>query len=249
MRILLVAISFWIVSSVFSFAQEFQGTSEPFAVVELFASEGCSSCPPADELLSEITAAARSQNKRIYTLSFQVDYWNNLGWIDPFSSLQFTQRQQQYSGFLPGGVYTPEMIINGREAFVGSDAGKAKDYIDHYLGVSAGNDISLSLHQSGNDLKVDYNVARQESNSVINFALVERGLQSQVTAGENRGRTLNHDNVVREFKTININNIKGTVILSRPQGRDLTRYSIIAYVQSKDNMSITTAKSVDLKNL
>ena len=118
--------------------------------MELFASEGCSDCPPADELLSAITTAARSQKKRIYTLSFQVDYWNYLGWTDPFSSPQFSQRQQQYSGFLPGGVYTPEMIINGKEAFVGSNADKAKNAIDHYLSVSPENNITLNLDQTGN---------------------------------------------------------------------------------------------------
>ena len=247
MRILFVAISFWIVSAGFSFVQEYQETSEPFAVVELFASEGCSSCPQADEVLSAITASARSQNKRIYTLSFQVDYWNNLGWRDPFSSPRFSQRQQQYSGFLPGGVYTPEMIINGKEAFVGSDEGKAKNYIDHYLSVNAENNISLTFDLSGNDLKIDYIVGRQESNSVVNFALVERGLQSQVTAGENRGRTVEHDNIVREFKTIDLNNLKGTIAFSKPQGKDLTRFSVIAYVQSKQDMAISAAAAIDLK--
>ena len=114
MKIFLAAISLWIISTGFSYAQVSQATGGPFAVVELFASEGCSSCPPADELLSAITTAARSQKKRIFTLSFQVDYWNYLGWQDPFSSPENSQRQQQYARFLPGGVYTPEMIINGK---------------------------------------------------------------------------------------------------------------------------------------
>src|SRR5438045_1264832 len=97
--------------------------SEPFAVVELFASEGCSSCPPADNLLAELTQQAHAQGRQIFTLSFQVDYWNNLGWVDPFSSAQFTQRQYQYANTLEtSSVYTPQMIVNGQYAFVGSDS-------------------------------------------------------------------------------------------------------------------------------
>src|SRR5271170_3798627 len=247
MKTLLVAAGFWLVSTGLIFAQEPQAGSEPFAVVELFASEGCSDCPPADDLLRQITNDARSNGKRIYTLSFQVDYWNNLGWTDPFSSPVFSQRQQQYSGFLPGGVYTPEMIINGKEAFVGSDGGKAQNYIDHYLSVPSENNITLNLDQSGNELKVNYTVAQQDGNSVINFALVERGLVSHVTGGENGGSTLEHDNVVREFKTIDLNNVQGTVVFSKPQGGDLTRFSVIAYVQSKQDMAISAASGVDLK--
>ena len=105
----------------------------------------------------------------------------------------------------------------------------------------------MNLDQSGNDLKVDYTLARQDSNAVINFALVERGLVSHVTGGENGGSTLEHDNVVREFKTIDLNNVQGTVVFSKPQGDDLTRFSVIAYVQSKQGMSISAATGIDLK--
>ena len=229
------------------FAQGAKTDGEPFAVVELFASEGCSSCPPADDLLRQITASARSNNQRVYTLSFQVDYWNYLGWTDPFSKAVFSQRQQRYAGVLSGGVYTPEMIINGKEAFVGSDEDKAKQYIDHYLSVPSANNITLDLDQSGSDLKVNYTCARQNAGSVINFALVERGLESQVTAGENEGRMLRHDNVVRDFKTVDLHDLRGTVYLSRPDDKDLTRFSVIAFIQTKRDMVISAASGVDLK--
>jgi hypothetical protein len=247
MKILLVATGFWLVSTGLIFAQEPRGSGEPFAIVELFVSEGCSDCPPADEFLSKLTNYARGNNKRIYTLSFQVDYWNNSEWADPFSSPLFTQRQQQYASVLPGGVYTPEMIINGKEAFVGSDEGKATQYIDHYLSNPPENNITLNLDQTGNDLKVNYTIAQQNGKSVVNFALVERGLVSQVTAGENGGRTLKHDNVVREFKTIDLNNVKGTVVFPKPKENDLTRFSVIAFVQSKQDMAISAAAGIDLK--
>jgi len=246
-KILILSTALWLFSTGFIFAQDKQAGGDSFAVVELFVSEGCSDCPPADEFLSKLTNYARSSNKRIYTLSFQVDYWNNSEWADPFSSPLFTQRQQQYANVLPGGVYIPEMIINGKEAFVGSDEGKAKQYIDHYLSNPPENNVTLNLDQSGNDLKVNYTVAHQNGNSVINFALVERGLVSQVTDGENGGRTLKHDNVVREFKTIDLNNVKGSIVFPKPQENDLTRYSVIAFIQSKRDMAISAATGIDLK--
>ena len=140
------------------------------------------------------------------------------------------------------------MIINGKAAFVGSDGDKAKNNIDHYLSVSPRNKIMLNLDQTTSELKIDYNVNHQEDNSVVNFALVERGLESQVTAGENNGRTLVHDNVVRDFKTMDLKNDKGTITFSKPQAKDLTRFSVIAFVQFKGDMTISAANSVDLSN-
>ncbi|MCU1263294.1 MAG: hypothetical protein JWO80_6179, partial [Bryobacterales bacterium] len=96
-------------------------------VVELFTSEGCSSCPPADKLLAEIERAQPVANAQVLVLSEHVDYWNRLGWRDPFSSVQFSQRQSDYSAaFQKDGVYTPQMVVDGRAEFVGSNAGDAK---------------------------------------------------------------------------------------------------------------------------
>ena len=95
-------------------------TKEPFAVLELFTSEGCSSCPPADRLLSEMVQQARSSNPRIIPLEFHVDYWNYLGWVDPFSERRFSQRQREYGqAFQSSTVYTPQVIVNGKEEFGG----------------------------------------------------------------------------------------------------------------------------------
>ena len=100
--------------------------AEPFAVVELFTSEGCSSCPPAEALLNQIHPRAAKSGQRIYTLAFHVDYWDRLGWKDPFSEAAYSQRQNSYAnGFGEDRIYTPQMIVNGRGGFVGSDAGEA----------------------------------------------------------------------------------------------------------------------------
>src|SRR5262245_18067196 len=92
----------------------------PFALVELYTSEGCSSCPPADALLSKLVDAARRDGSRVFALAFHVDYWNRLGWRDPFSDPAFSERQSMYAkSFEPR--YTPQMVVNGVQSFVGSD--------------------------------------------------------------------------------------------------------------------------------
>ena len=117
----------------------------PFVVVELFSSEGCSSCPSADLLVSKLTAWARQNNEPVYPLIFHVDYWNNLGWRDVFSRPEFTQRQTTYAHiFRDQGVYTPEMIVNGSDAFVGSDQEKLQKDLDRELSMPA----SVTLHIS-----------------------------------------------------------------------------------------------------
>src|SRR5262245_55537745 len=95
-------------------------------IVELFTSEGCSSCPPADEALRRLASTQPVPGVEIVAMSEHVDYWNSLGWTDPFSSAQFSQRQDEYAkAFGLDGIYTPQMVVDGREEFVGNDVGKA----------------------------------------------------------------------------------------------------------------------------
>ncbi len=222
-----------------------------FAVVELFASEGCSSCPPAVDLLNSLTADVRQSHQPVYTLSFEVDYWDNQGWKDPYSAPQYTQRQQDYSQRLTGEsdrLYTPEMVINGKEGFSGTDEDKTRRDIFTYLNQPASNALTITLEHSGALLKVHYQLAHESSDSVINVALVERGIQSQVTAGENGGRQMRHDNLVRQLKTVALEEMdtQGDIDLDYPKEGDLKNYSIIAYVQLFQDMSITAATGVDL---
>lgn len=222
---------------------------EPFALVELFGSEGCSSCPPADDLLRELTETARTQVKNIFTLSFHVDYWDYLGWVDPFSSSQFTRRQRAYAKSLKrSSVYTPQMVVNGSVGFVGSDRGLAEKYIEEYLQTPPENNISVNLDaKSGpKQIQVLYHCREWTAGAVINVALVEGGLQSQVTAGENDGRLLKHENVVREFKTVPLAKKEGMVLVSKPDGDDLSRFSVIVYLQRTNDMKILAAKRIGL---
>jgi len=94
----------------------------PVAVIELFTSQGCSSCPPADKLLTETVNRAKAGQQSVYALSFHVDYWNRLGWSDPYSDARYSARQRQYARQLnTATIYTPQAVINGRQEFVGSN--------------------------------------------------------------------------------------------------------------------------------
>lgn len=218
--------------------------AEPFAVVELFTSEGCSSCPPADTLLAEIAG-----QKNVYALAFHVDYWNYLGWTDPFSDAKFSDRQRAYAGkFRIRSIYTPQMIINGTEEFVGSDRQRAKRAIDAALKKPASVEVKLRAvaaianRGEGNDPRspsaatttIEYEVTGVSPGSVLNLALVERGLVTNVKRGENAGKTLRHENVVRMFVTKPAG--KGEVELPAKPNT-----SVIAYVQDAKTMEVLGA--------
>ena len=113
-------------------------------LVELFTSEGCSSCPPADRLLGILETSQPVRGAGIIVLSEHVDYWDRLGWKDRFSSPQFSLRQRAYSRSLSSGAYTPQMVVDGREEFIGSDAPAARDIIAH-LAQNPKADVNVGL--------------------------------------------------------------------------------------------------------
>lgn len=168
-------------------------------VVELFTSEGCSSCPPADRLLTELLDQQPVKNALIIGLSEHVDYWDHLGWKDPFSNHQFTERQSAYAS--AGGtadVYTPQMVVDGRESFVGSDRAKALAAIARS---AASPKVPVSVtwtSTSPHVLKVGVTGATPGMGAVL-LAVVEDELRTSVRAGENAGGLLRHSAVTRRL--------------------------------------------------
>ncbi len=220
---------------------------QSFAIVELFTSEGCSSCPSADQLLSKIKDNAKKSGKRIYPLSFHVNYWNYLGWEDAFSSESFTKRQKTYRNMLGSGrIYTPQMVVNGKEEFVGSNETKANYSIEDALLASPRAQIELShtWERKKQTLLIDYKITGQLEERVLNLALVESELETQVGRGENRGRTLHHDNVVRIFETIRLTKDKGQWQAVVPKSINLSHSEVIAYVQATDDYRILGANAI-----
>ncbi len=219
--------------------------SNGVAVVELFTSEGCSSCPPADRVLSKMVADARANHRQIYPLAFHVDYWNHLGWADRFSSADFSNRQKDYGDALHlRQIYTPQMIINGGAEFVGSDSARAVREVEHALSVSPTAAVQLTVKVDHQQIHVDYTTEHADNQS-ISFALVERGLDTQVQRGENAGEHLQHDNVVRVFKTATAQPA-GQIDLEAAKPLKLENCSVIAFISDPDTRAITGAAAVDL---
>jgi len=215
------------------------------AVIELFTSEGCSSCPPADALLAEIATDARMSGRSVYCLSFHVDYWNKLGWIDHYSDPAFTRRQEQYLHTLKlGNIYTPQMVVNGSEEFVGSKRQLAARAIESALLQKPLVTVNLQVHADENNVNVDYMVDEVPAGSVINIAWVEAQSVSKPDRGENSGRNLRHINIVREFMTVELTDrSRGNVSIKR---HNVGVGSVIGYVQNAESGQIIGVSSADV---
>jgi hypothetical protein len=213
-----------------------------FAVVELFTSEGCSSCPPADALVAHVQK--ESADQPVYILTFHVDYWNRLGWKDVFSKHEYSERQNQYARWLKSSqVYTPQVIVNGRTEFVGSDEKSLRNAIKTGLDKSAKTELTLSgIKVQGDKATVQYHAEGVTGNSALLIALIEKNATTKVKSGENGGHTLSHVQIVTELKSISLKNDgKGTENIALPHGFDPQKWELIGFVQNITNGEITGA--------
>ena len=166
-------------------------TARP-VVVELFTSEGCSSCPPADRLLTEL-----SGRRDVLPLAFHVTYWNSLGWRDPYSFEGATARQANYAARLGGGSYTPEMVVDGRRGLVGSERGEAAAAIAAARGDEG---VPVRVDRSGGEVSVS--VGAGDGHGRILLIGFDPRHETQVGRGENAGSTLTESNIVRSMRVI-----------------------------------------------
>jgi hypothetical protein len=184
-----------------------EGERRP-VLVELFTSEGCSSCPPADALLIRLESDQPVEGAEVIALGFHVDYWDYIGWRDRFSSAEYSDRQRDYAEAFRGEtVYTPQMIVDGHTEFVGNDARRAGAAIQR-AALAAKSRIELTLSESrGNRVKLEARIAGLPADNAkkdfdLWLAVTESALTSRATRGENSGRQLNHTAVVREFRRV-----------------------------------------------
>lgn len=176
-------------------------------VLELFTSQGCSTCPPADHLLSQLGLDEKTRAK-VLPLAFHVDYWNRIGWADPFSAREWSARQEAYNRvFGLDGVYTPQLVVNGRAQLNGSDEMRARSEITVDLERPHAASISLTTRNGrGARPVLTVNVTAEVGESVrtgklqLLVALFENGLVTPVERGENGGRTLRNDFIVRRLE-------------------------------------------------
>ena len=225
--------------------------SQP-VVIELFTSEGCSSCPPADRVLAQL-AESGLDGIPIIALSEHVDYWNRLGWKDPFSAARFTDRQQQYADVLRSDVYTPQMVVDGRRQLVGSDRASAVDEI-RKAAAAQKLEVKAAATRQGAELVVTAIVhaaagGRAPKADVV-VAVTEDGLESNILRGENRGLRLAHAAVTRYLSPaarLDARATDGVTVRVKidPAWR-LERSKAIVIVQSPIDLSVLGAASVSL---
>jgi len=215
--------------------------NEGFAVIELFTSEGCSSCPPADELVASLP---KTYPSGVYILSFHVDYWDRMGWKDPFSRADFTQRQKQYGEvFMLNSIYTPQVVVNGRTEMVGSDKDRLRKAIDDQLTHTTNPLIDATVHTTGNTVTIDYTLPAK-SQATLQAALIQLQASTAVKKGENAGRQLHHANIVRDLKSSTKN--KGSLSLSLPAGVTVADCKVIVFLQDKETLKIEGARLLDI---
>jgi len=219
--------------------------AQPVVVLELFTSQGCSSCPPADRVLQEITQQATRSGQMVYSLSFHVDYWNRMGWQDPFSNKLFTDRQRQYDRALNSQTYTPQLVINGRQDVIGGQKAKIEQAIQ-----------TIQKQPASGFIGVDGNVAYDAGQVTVTYALsaagpyrvhvalVQKEAHTAVKNGENGGRILTNTNVVRQFKTVDQSGTSGRLSLPSPTGLSADQTAVLVYVQRMDNGQIVGARQL-----
>jgi hypothetical protein len=206
-------------------------------LVELFTSQGCSSCPPADQVLARLEAQQPVRGAEIIVLSEHVDYWNRLGWTDPFSSPRFSERQRRYSLQLRADAYTPQMIVNGRAAFVGSDERRARREIE----LAARTSVFPEVHMDGPST-VHIAVTSLPKQVGLWLAVTECGLSSDVRTGENGGRRLTHTGVVRSLESVKLDQSgKARVNLSLRNDWKVENLRVVVFVQDRVSLAVLGA--------
>ncbi|KOP37549.1 DUF1223 domain-containing protein [Flavobacterium sp. WLB] len=213
-----------------------------FALLELYTSEGCSSCPPADELLGKIQNELKDKN--VYVLSYHVDYWDKQGWKDIFSNADYTKRQYDYAKYMgKDPIYTPQVIINGKIDYVGSQETSLRNGIKSALSKPASTNLSLEASQNANSIAVNYNVEGTSKNSRLLIAVVQKEAKSNVKRGENAHRVLSHYQIVRNLQWVDLNKVKkGTASVHLPKNYNPQDFEIIGFVQDMNSGAILEVK-------
>ncbi len=227
--------------------KETKSTSNGFAILELFTSQGCSSCPPADALMGKYVLG---NNPNIIPLSFHVDYWNYIGWKDPFSKAAFSNRQREYAQLMnTRGSYTPQVIINGKYELIASEESAVQSKVSQELAMQTKENLTISqVIIVDGKLKINYTVNRFTADDVVNFALVKKKELTAIKRGENSGLKLTNYNIVFDFATKPISK-KNDNIIEFEFNNDWipSDFKIVAYMQSSQNGIIASVAQKEIK--
>ena len=222
-----------------------EADTEGFALLELFTSQGCSSCPPADALLKAIAAETETSGKPIHTLSFHVDYWNYLGWKDPYSGKGATERQRSYArSFGSGRSYTPQLVVNGTHDIVGSHVHKVRSAIRQVLKEPHVESLAIEPKLDSDSLRVKYVAKAVPATALLRVAIADSPPQNYVKRGENSGSTLSHTSVVRLLETKPLSTSpSGELTVSLPSSLDRNSAKVVAFVQDPKTMQVLAVAS------
>jgi hypothetical protein len=240
-------------------AQKFVAVVRTPVIVELFTSEGCSSCPPADLLLARLEQLQPVDGAEVIALEEHVDYWNHFGWADPFSSSEFTTRQHDYAdAFKLNSMYTPEMVIDGSKELIGSHNHDVRTTIAE---AARQPKLEVKLEQNSpvkeNELRFTISTGKlneqlKDRKVDIWIAVTERGLHSDVKRGENAGEDLHHAAVVRALREIGTAEVgkeisfSGSVTLPVEVSWNRRNLRLVAFVQERSSKQIVGAASAGI---
>jgi hypothetical protein len=256
---LLVLVSMAIAGANSESAVSAQATNAPAdrkpVIVELFTSEGCSSCPPADALLKALEVKQPVAGAEIIALEEHVDYWNQEGWEDPYSAAEWTLRQQEYvSKFKGKGPYTPQMIVDGEKEFVGNNGRAAQETIraatqEQMANVSIAADSATNGDAQRFQVHVG-DIPGPDEKADVWLAVTEDGLQAtNIEAGENKGRTIQHGAVVRSLQKIgSMGSKSSSQFAASPEVKFKSSWKkenlhVVVFVQDKKSWRIIGAAS------
>lgn len=216
------------------FSDQSEKLSNGMVVLELFTSQGCSSCPPADALLETIK---NTYPDNVFVLSYHVDYWNYIGWEDPFSDKNYTVKQSRYNTkFKYRGNYTPELVVNGTEHMVGSYKINVIEAIDKYSTIESQNILSISgVRRSKEKVSFEYKVDGDVLNKEIRAVLLLNERTTKVKNGENRHRTLKNSNIVVTEEYMDLKKTSGVGVIEIPsivkEGENIT---LMLFVENQE---------------
>jgi hypothetical protein len=229
-----------------------QARFQPTVLLEMFSSEGCSSCPLADDFMQEVMRIADSTSSPVFLLDYHVDIWDKSGWVDPFSDTLYSKMQLEYMKKAgQPALFTPMLFVNGKWGLAAGNKREVGGAI--YQELSKGAEASLTLNASmlndASGIVVAYNLITHLPNDSIQLvlALALKETKSNVTSGENAGKVLIHHQVVRQVKTFNITEPTGYVNIPIPENTLLSDYALIGYIQNKNTWKIYSCDELSFR--
>ncbi len=247
-------------------AEEGEGSGQMPAPVllETFTSEGCSSCPPVGDFLGQVAAKAREQKAPVYCLAWHVDYWDYLGWKDAYADPVYVQRQERYVEALRlRGKATPQVIMNGHQVLGGVGLRNIMNFLENGFAQPKSALMAIEEREPGADAVAVTVVAKGLLQGVeLGAAVAERDLSSEVTAGENKGKTLTHHCTVRGFAAAPLNQkdvgespvgkqagmitVRQTIAVPIPEGVDRDKAQVVVFLQDPTTMRVIAAHGTPL---